>query len=182
MKSTRQPLLYLILAIACAVFASKLWAKDTLHIDKAFVGATDAWRDVTLFLQDQIQNDALTVNIAQPFNEIGGDPAPGRVKNLIVDYRFNGQPYRLCLKEEFPLAFGIKIPSPDAEAPGANPQVTALMENISSSATLHASRNYREFLIYATVVVSLAALVFSIFALAQVRQLRKASNTATSTH
>ena len=110
-------------------------AKDTLRIDRAFIGTTDAWRDVTAFLRQQLSGDALAVTIAQPFTEIGGDPASGKVKNLIVDYRLNGRAFRLWLEERYPVAFTIQLPSPNAKAPGADSKVRAMLKNIF--ATLH---------------------------------------------
>jgi hypothetical protein len=181
MKPTnRCPLFATLTAVALCV--SSLQAKDTLQIDKAFLGAKDAWRDVTTFLQDQIDSDVLSVSIAQPFSSIGGDPAPGRVKNLIVDYRVNGQPHRLWLEEQFPVAFMVKLPSPDAEAPGANPQVTALMENIASAPSLHSGRlgSYGDLLVYVALCISVAALACAGLALFQLRQIRKAQEHVTS--
>jgi len=110
-------------------------SKDTLQIDRAFIGATDAWLDVTAFLRRHLSGDALSVTIAQPFTEIGGDPASGKVKHLIVDYRRNGRAFRLWLVEKFPVAFTIQLPSPDAKAPGADSKVRVMLKNIF--ATLH---------------------------------------------
>ena len=174
MKRGSRSVLFFVLTFVAMFVTSRLLAKDTLQIDKAYVGTTDSWRDVTMFLQDQIQNDALSISIAQPFKEIGGDPAPGRVKDLIIDYHLNSKPYRLCIKEEFPVAFRITIPSPDAESPGANPEVTAVLENVSSSPALHSQqlRHYAAF-VYIAGGVSLVALVCAVLALVQVRQLKK---------
>ena len=124
-----------ILAVVCALVANGLVAKDTLQIDRAFIGSTDAWRDVTAFLRQHLSGDALSVTIAQPFTGIGGDPAWGKVKNLIVDYRLNGRAFRLRLAEKYPVAFTIELPSPDAKAPGADSEVRAMLKNIF--ATLH---------------------------------------------
>jgi hypothetical protein len=169
--------LSLVVGLAYSLLVPGLWAKDTLQIDKALIGAKDAWRDVTMFLQDQIQNDTLSVNIAQPFAQIGGDPASGKVKDLIVDYRLNGKPYRLWLQEEFPVAFKIRLPSPDAEAPGANEQVAAMMENGLASSALRNRTPHQlgYFLLYGSTAISLAALVCAAIALAQIRQIRKRS-------
>jgi len=90
----------------------------------------DAWRDVTPFLRQHLSGDALSVTIAQPFTEIGGDPASGKVKNLIVDYRLNGRAFRLWLEEQYPVAFTIQLPSPHAKAPGADSKVRAMLKNI----------------------------------------------------
>lgn len=110
-------------------------SEDTLQIDRAFIGATDAWCDVTAFLRRHLAGDALSVTIAQPFTEIGGDPAPGKGKSLIVDYRLNGRAFRLWLAEKYPVAFTIQLPSPDAKAPGADSKARDLLTNIY--ATLH---------------------------------------------
>ncbi|HWH70366.1 MAG TPA: hypothetical protein VNT26_13350, partial [Candidatus Sulfotelmatobacter sp.] len=126
----RSQVLRAILIVVCALVANGLAAKDTLQIDRAFLGATDAWRDVTAFLRQHLSGDALSVTIAQPFTEIGGDPAPGKGKNLIVDYRLNGRAFRLWLVEKYPVAFTIRLPSPEAKAPGADSQVRALLQNI----------------------------------------------------
>jgi hypothetical protein len=109
--------------------------KDTLRIDRAFIGTTDAWRDVTAFLRQHLSGDTLSVTIAQPFTVIGGDPASGKVKSLIVDYRLNGRAFRLSLEEQYPVAFTIQLPSPDAKAPGADSKARAMLKNIF--ATLH---------------------------------------------
>ena len=86
-----------VLVVAVTLFVSSAFAKDGLQIDKAYCGATGSWRDVTAFLQHQLKGDTLSVDIAQPFEEFGGDPAFGRVKNLIIDYRLNGKHSRLLL-------------------------------------------------------------------------------------
>jgi hypothetical protein len=171
--------LFATLTACVALCVSSLQAKDTLQIDKASLGAKDAWCDVTSFLQDQIDRDALSVDIAQPFSSVGGDPAPGKVKNLIIDYRVNGQPHRLWLEEQYPVAFSVKLPSPDAEEPGANPEVTALLENISTSPSRHSQRlgRYGDLLVYVAVCVSFASLACAGLALFQLRQIRKALNT-----
>jgi hypothetical protein len=176
MKPTNRCPPFAILIASVALCVSSLQANDALQIDKAVLGAKDAWRDVTMFLEDKIDNDSLSVSIAQPFNSIGGDPAPGRMKNLVIDYRVNGQPHRLWLEEQFPVAFQVTLPSPDAEARGANPQVTALMENIASSASLPSQPvgRYGGLLVYFAMYISLAALACAGFALFQLRQIKKA--------
>ena len=65
-------------------------AAEDLKIEQAVCGAKDSWRDVTAFLQGNVSGDTLSASIAQPFDQIGGDPAPGQVKTLIIDYRLKG--------------------------------------------------------------------------------------------
>lgn len=170
----RAPISSLALAIGCAFLGQTLRAEDTLAIDKAFMGTTDSWRDVTQYLRDQIESGSLSVRISQPFKEFGGDPAPGEVKTLLIDYHLNGRPYRLCLKEQFPVAFRISLPSSEALVPGQNPLAGSLMENAASSATRRApSQLPGTALIYASICISTAALFFSAVALKQARQTKK---------
>lgn len=176
MKFGNPWLLSATLTISIAFLAADLHAKDTLQIDKAVLGAKDAWRDVTMFLEDQIDEGVLSVSITQPFSSIGGDPAPGKGKNLIIDYKLNGQQRRLWLEEQYPIAFQVNLPSQDAEPPGANPQVAALLENAASSANLRAQviTGHGSALIYAVAVISVAALACAGLALFQLRQIRRA--------
>ena len=175
MKSANRCLLFGALTAAGSLCVFSLQARDTLQIDKAVLGAKDAWRDVTIFLQDKIDSDALSVSIAQPFDSIGGDPAPGRMKNLIIDYRVNGQPHRLWLEEQFPVAFRLNLPSSDEDAPGSNLQLTALMENLASSAGLPSQQvwRYGGLVVYFAVGISLAALACAGLALFQLQQIKK---------
>src|SRR5512133_3294993 len=122
-----------LLVVVSTLMANGLLAKDTLQIDRAFIGATDAWRDVTAFLRQHLSGDALSVTIEQPFTEIGGDPAPGKGKYLIVDYRLKNRAFRLLLEEKYPVAFTIQLPSPDAQAPGADSKARAMLENAFAS-------------------------------------------------
>ena len=167
-----------MLVVAVSMLSLVLQAKDTLQIDKAFLGAKDAWRDVTMFLEDQIDEGVLSVSISQPFSSIGGDPAPGRGKNLIIDYHLNGQQHRLWLEETYPVAFQVKLPSADAEIPGANPQVTALMDNIASSASRQSApiTSGGSPLIYVVACISAAALVCAGLALFQLAQIKRMLN------
>lgn len=134
-RSGRLRLFRALLVLVSVLVANGLVAKDTLQIDRAYIGAPDAWRDVTAFLRQHLAGDALSVNLAQPFTEIGGDPAFGKVKTLLVDYRLNGRAFQLCLQEKGPVAFKIRLPSSDAKAPGADSQARAMLKNIF--ATLH---------------------------------------------
>ncbi len=122
-----------ILVIVSALVANGVVAKDTLQIDRAFIGATDAWRDVTAFLRQHQSGNTLSLTIAQPFTEIGGDPSPGKGKHLIADYHLNDRAFRLLLEEEYPVAFTIQLPSADAQAPGADSKARTMLENIFAS-------------------------------------------------
>lgn len=173
LKTAAQTTYLLGLTLLLAAFAVTVQAKDPLEIDKAVIGSKDTWQDITQLLRDQIENDAVSFQIAQPFTEIGGDPSPGRVKNLIVDYHLNGRPYRLWLEEQFPVAFNIKLPSPDAEMPGANPQAAAMVDNMAARSTSRPGLQSGKILALATLCIALSALVFSVVALAQVRKLRR---------
>jgi len=100
-----------------ALGSGRACADDLLQIDKAVCGSGNSWRDVTAFLQGKVQGDTLSASISQPFDEIGGDPAWGQAKNLLIDYHFKGEGYRLSINEQYPVAFTIRLPSPEAVAP-----------------------------------------------------------------
>jgi len=170
----RQPVFWLVLAICFAFLGPSLRAEDILEIDKAFLGTTDSWRDVSQFLRDQIERGSLSIRISQPFKEVGGDPAPGEVKTLLIDYHLNGRPYRLFLKEQFPVAFKVDLPSSQAVAPGQNPLAEGVLENVASSVKRGTQlRPAGTALTYVSICISTAALVFSALALKQARQTKK---------
>lgn len=171
MSRVRLPL-FLALAMSSAAFGATAPTKDSLQIDKAFIGSKDAWRDVTQFFQDQIESGTLKVRITQPFSQIGGDPSPGQVKSLLIDYRLNGQPYRLSLNEEFPVAFSVVLPASDARAPGTEPQATALMQDIATWSSQRSQLLRQPGLLvgYASLLISFAALILSILALTKARR------------
>lgn len=121
-----------VLAVAIILLVSNLFAKEGLQIEKAYFGAAGSWRDLTAFLQSQVRGDTLSVAIAQPFEEIGGDPAFGQGKRLLIDYRLNGKEFRLLLEEQYPIAFSITLPSPDAVSPGAVPRGLEIIADVSA--------------------------------------------------
>ena len=121
-----------VVVVVFILLATSVSAKAELRIEKAFCGAKGSWCDVTAFLQSKVKGDTLSVKISQPYREIGGDPASGQVKNLIIDYRFNGDSFRLSLKEQYPVGFTVELPSSDAVAPGNDPLATALMKDAKS--------------------------------------------------
>lgn len=114
------------------LFAATVSANAELRIEKAYCGAKGSWRDVTAFLQGKVEGDKLSMTIWQPFREIGGDPAPDRGKNLVIDYRLNGVPFELALNEQYPTAFTVELPSSAAVAPGHDPLAAALIKDARS--------------------------------------------------
>ena len=70
--------------------------KDTAHssglkILQGFFGADGSWRDVTQVLQNSVRQNALHVSWQQPYSFIGGDPAFGKIKTLVVSYQMDGK-------------------------------------------------------------------------------------------
>jgi len=130
----RTAICVVVSAIGAPLCVSSVPAEEALQIDKAYLGASGSWRDVTAFLRSQVTNDALAVDISQPFERIGGDPSPGKPKNLMIDYRFHGQSLRLLLEERYPVAFQISLPSAEAEPPGKDPKASAMLEEIKAAA------------------------------------------------
>ena len=134
MKTSRIPAIGfgLELIIVVLLFAANVSADAALRIDKAYCGAKGSWCDVTAFLQGKVQGDTLSTKISQPYREIGGDPASGQVKHLIIDYKLNGLSYQMDLIEKYPVAFTIELPSSEAVASGSDPQITALLGEAKS--------------------------------------------------
>ena len=146
-------------------------AEAALRIERAFCGSNGSWRDVTAFLQSQVRDDKLSVKISQPFREIGGDPAPGEIKHLIVDYRLSGTRYRLDLKEQGPVAFTVELPSPDAVAPGADPAATAVMAD--ATARLHGERSGAFWFGCLGYGIALVAMIWAVVVTIQLRNVKK---------
>lgn len=64
-----------------------------LEIVRAEYGAGETQRDVTKLVQNQAGNFALITLSSNSYNaSFGGDPVPGRVKQLKIQYRINGKP------------------------------------------------------------------------------------------
>ena len=66
--------------------------KKGLEIVQAAFGADGLWRDVTATIQQQVTEDRWKADLSFPYSELGGDPAKGRIKHLIVGYRLDGKP------------------------------------------------------------------------------------------
>ncbi len=158
-------------------------------MDKAVCGAMDSWCDVTAFLQENVSRNELSVSIRQPFQEIGGDPAPGKPKKLVIDYQFRGVAYRLSLEEEFPVAFTIELPPDDpvlrgnsplpavgVVAPGAGPRrlppITGIPENVTNP-TPSAWSTWSVSMSFIACLLSLLSVAGAAVALAQVRRIKK---------
>lgn len=82
-----------------------------LDILSGYCGANGSWRDVTGILQRSIKNDSLHVDWKQPYREIGGDPAFGKIKLLVIAFRLNGQ-NRIAVSQEEnpPIGLVLSIP------------------------------------------------------------------------
>jgi hypothetical protein len=162
--------------------ASGAGAGDGLQIDKAVCGWGDSWRDVTAFLQGKIEGDTLSMRIAQPFNEFDGDPAPGKVKNLLIDFHFKGQAYRLSLKEQYPVAFTVGLPSSEAVAPGTTPLPLATRARSPSSGSdaEFLTLDWYRALLCLAFGISVVSMLCAVVALVRISQLKQALNQAPS--
>jgi hypothetical protein len=169
MKTSRIPAIGfgLELVIVFVLLATGVSAEAALRIQRAYCGAKDSWCDVTAYLQSKVHDDTLSTKISQPFREIGGDPAPGQVKHLIIDYRLNGASFRLVLKEQGPLAFTVELPSSEAVAPGADPEATALMKDAKSH--IRGGHSWLVYLGYSITIVSVIWAVVATIQLCKVK-------------
>jgi hypothetical protein len=134
MKTSRRPttVFGFELMVVFALLVTSVPVEASLQIEKAICGANGSWFDVTACLQGKVEGDTLFTKISQPFAEIGGDPAFGKPKHLIIDYRSGSASRRLALEEKYPVAFEVELPSSKAVAPGTDPKVTAFMEDAGS--------------------------------------------------
>jgi len=62
-----------------------------LRILQAFYGTDGSWRDVTSVVQTSTKQNSLQILWQQPYSEVGGDPAYGRVKTLVIAYQLDGK-------------------------------------------------------------------------------------------
>ena len=76
--------------------------RGNFELIQAYCGAEGSWRDVTAVLQKMTQGNVLSGSFKQPYAEIGGDPAFGKVKMLAVTYRHLGKIQTRTFREENP--------------------------------------------------------------------------------
>jgi len=67
-------------------------AKKGLEIVQAAFGTDGMWLDVTAHVQHAVVGDKWETELHDPYQELGGDPVPGKPKHLIVGYRMDGNP------------------------------------------------------------------------------------------
>ena len=154
--------------VVSILLVASVSAKAELRIEKAYCGAKDSWCDVTAFLRSRVSGETLSTKITQPYQEIGGDPAPGQVKNLVIDYRYGGRSFRLSLKEQYPVAFTVELPSSEAVAPGSDPLVTALVKDAKSH-----QRGGHSWLTYLSYSITLVSIIWAVVATIQLRKIKR---------
>jgi hypothetical protein len=80
-----------------------------VEIVKAEYGANGKFKDVTDALRRHVGDFPLIVLPSSSYNSaLGGDPVPGVVKQLKVQYRINGKPGEATFPEDAP----IMLPTP----------------------------------------------------------------------
>ncbi|MBP7864392.1 MAG: DUF3395 domain-containing protein [Acidobacteria bacterium] len=71
--------------------------RGRLEILDADYGWGRNWRDVTRILRDRVYRDRLEIYVSN--RNLGGDPAPGKDKELRVTYRYRGRQYTISASE-----------------------------------------------------------------------------------
>jgi hypothetical protein len=66
--------------------------KKGLEIVQAVFGTNGLWRDVTAIVQQGVAENRWQAELHFPYTELGGDPAKGKGKQLIIGYRLDGTP------------------------------------------------------------------------------------------
>lgn len=75
-----------------------------IEIIKAEYGAGTKWKDVTAILQRHVRDFPLIALPSSSYNSaLGGDPAPGVVKQLKIQYRMNGKEGEVSFQENAPI-------------------------------------------------------------------------------
>ena len=80
---------------------------ESLTIKRAVYGSKDGEKDVTAILAGQVKNNALSLIVNN--GAFGGDPSPGKPKNLTVDYEVDGKPLTKTLPQNALLSIPIGI-------------------------------------------------------------------------
>ena len=86
----------LILALLCMASFEAL-ADGKLHIIEAKYGVKGIYSDVTHLVKNYVLDDSIRMQVTN--NNLGGDPASGRLKHLRVLYEKNGKRYRRDIME-----------------------------------------------------------------------------------
>jgi hypothetical protein len=82
-----------------------------LQILQAVWGANGSWNDVTDFVQHSVRDNVLKLSLQQPYTELGGDPAYGKIKSLLVSYRIDGKARVGIFQDENP-PIGLRVAIP----------------------------------------------------------------------
>ena len=78
-----------------------------IQITKAEYGAGKKWKDVTKPIQDAVIGLPLITLKSTKYNEVFGDPAPGVVKVLKIQYQIDGKTGEVTLAENAPVQLAI---------------------------------------------------------------------------
>ena len=87
----------LILPFLCMVLFEAS-ANGKIRIIKAKYGVRGVYSDVTHLVKNYVLEDSIHMQVTN--NNLGGDPAPGRGKKLLVLYEKEGQKYRRSIAEQ----------------------------------------------------------------------------------
>jgi hypothetical protein len=75
--------------------------KTGVEIGQAVFGTDGMWRDITTAAQQSMSNGSWRADLHHPYTEVGGDPAVGKPKHLIVGYWVDGAP-KVAIFDELP--------------------------------------------------------------------------------
>jgi DnaJ-like protein len=78
-------------------FYAQFGGNHGLTIISADYGSSGKYRSVTSILKGMVRNDRLSIQVNN--QTLGGDPAPGKEKELIVRYRYRGQEDEVRVRE-----------------------------------------------------------------------------------
>lgn len=96
-KKCGLPISGLILVFLCMV-SFKALADEKMHIIEAKYGVKGAYSDVTHLVKNYVLDDSIRMQVTN--NNLGGDPASGRRKELLVLYEKGGQKHSRNIMEQ----------------------------------------------------------------------------------
>ena len=87
-----------LILIFIGVVSFKVLADEKIHIIEAKYGVKGIYCDVTHLVKNYVLEDSIRMQVTN--NNLGGDPAPGKGKKLLVLYEKGEQAYRKSIPEQ----------------------------------------------------------------------------------
>ena len=87
-----------LILVLLGMVSFEAWADGKIHIIEAKYGVKGMYSDVTHLVKNYVLDDSIRMQVTN--NNLGGDPASGRLKKLVVLYEKNGKKYNRSIAEQ----------------------------------------------------------------------------------